>query len=130
MEDLDRVLKTLKKGQSRDAKGLTNEIFMMENLGSNLKKSILVLVNKIKNKKQFPEFSRDTLISSIPKKEKSLLNLDKERGIFLIHKIRSILMKLTYNSMIEDIEENLSEYWGKKKKVTKGPFIHPQCRHQ
>ena len=49
MEDLDRVLKTLKKGQSRDAKGLTNEIFMMENLGSNLKKSILVLVNKIKN---------------------------------------------------------------------------------
>lgn len=109
MKNLDDVLKSMKKGQSRDSKGLTNELFLMDNIGSNLKESILMLANKMKNTKLVPDFFRATLISSIPKKVKSPLNLDKERGIFLIHKVRSIAMKLIYNSMNEDIEGNLSE---------------------
>ena len=34
---LDRVLKTLKSGQSKDAKGLANELFAHANIGSDLK---------------------------------------------------------------------------------------------
>ena len=52
---------------------------------------------------------RNTNISSIPKKKKSPLFLEGERGIFLVPKIRSILMKLSYNSNIETIEDHLTE---------------------
>ena len=109
MSQLDMVLKNLKKCQSRDAKGLANELFTHENIGSNLKKSLLVLVNQIKNSGKFPKFTRSTFIAAIPKKKKSPLELENERGIFLIHKIKGILLRLVYNSFIDTIEDHLSE---------------------
>ena len=41
---------------------------------------------------------RKTYISAIPKKKKSPLDLESQRVIFLVNKIRSIFMKLAYNS--------------------------------
>ena len=37
MEQLERVLKKLKKRKAKDPIGLVNELFMMENIGDNLK---------------------------------------------------------------------------------------------
>ena len=108
LAQLDTVLKSLKKKQSPDAKGLVNELLCYDNIGSDLKRSILMLCNNIKDKTKFPSLLEDTFISAIPKKRKSPLDLENERGIFLVSKIRSILMKLVYNSNYEVIEENLS----------------------
>ena len=51
---------------------------------------------------------KNIFISAIPKKLKSPLRLESQRGIFLIPKVRSILIKLIYNSIINLIEDNLT----------------------
>ena len=48
MQDLDKVLSHLKNGKSADPTGLVNELFASQNIGDNLKQSILLLMNKIK----------------------------------------------------------------------------------
>ena len=55
MEHLDVVLKHLKKNKSRDPSGYANEIFRPEVAGDDLKKAILLLMNKIKSDQIFPE---------------------------------------------------------------------------
>jgi septal ring factor EnvC (AmiA/AmiB activator) len=55
IEDLDEVLKGLKKNKSRDALGYCNEIFMPNNIGTDLKMAILKLMNRIKQTQIFPE---------------------------------------------------------------------------
>ena len=47
MQNLEDVLKSLKRSQSPDSMGLVNELFMLENIGTDLKISLLQLFNKI-----------------------------------------------------------------------------------
>ena len=47
MKDLEEVLKNLKEGKCRDPDGLIREIFMEGIIGTDLKKSMLILFNKI-----------------------------------------------------------------------------------
>ena len=46
IEDLEKVLKSLKRSQSQDSMGTVNELFMLENIGNDLKMSLLQLFNK------------------------------------------------------------------------------------
>ena len=108
LQDLDKVLKSLKSRQSQDTMGLINEIFMPANIGSDMKASLLILFNEVKNNLYIPEFFKNVYITAIPKKHKSPLNLESQRGICLVPKLRSLFMKLLYNSIIGLIEENLS----------------------
>ena len=96
--DLDKVLKSLKLEQSQDSKGWANELFCLKNIGKDLKASILILCNKIKNTQEIPTFFKETNISAIPKKRKNPTSLDSKRGIFLINQLRAVFMKLLYNS--------------------------------
>ena len=66
LNDLNKVLKTLKKNQSQDTMQFANEIFMYQNIGSDLKSSILLLCNKIKNNISIPSFMNSIFISAIP----------------------------------------------------------------
>ena len=50
---------------------------------------------------------KKTKISPIPKKG-SNFELQNERGIFLVNSVRSILMKLLYNTKYDIIENNMS----------------------
>ena len=108
LNELDFVLKSLKLRQSQDTKGWANELFCYNNIGQDLKMSILKICNSIKNKTEIPDFFREVFISSIPKKKKKPLSLEAERGIFLVNRIRSIFLRLLYNSNIGEIEKNLS----------------------
>ena len=49
MQDLEKVLKSLKINQSQDTMCLVNELFILKNIGDNLKTSLLLFFNKIKN---------------------------------------------------------------------------------
>ena len=108
IENLDKVLKTLKKSQSPDSMGLVNELFMQENIGEDLKISLLHLFNKIKNSNQIPHFFKNVYITAIPKKKRLSLDLVDQRGVFLVPKLRSLFLKLIYFSIIDTVEENLS----------------------
>ena len=71
LKDLECVLKSLKKSQSPDYMGIVNELFMLNNIGEDLKLSLLQLFNGIKNSQIIPEFFQNVYITSIPKRGKS-----------------------------------------------------------
>ena len=108
MKDLENALRTLKISQSQDTMCLVNELFLPKNIGANLKTSLLIFFNAIKNNCFIPQYLRNVYITAIPKKCKAPLDLTSERGIFLVPKLRVILSKLIYNDIIDIIEEELS----------------------
>ena len=108
LDNLNKVLRSLKRKQSQDTMEFANEIFLLDNIGVDLKKSLLLLCNNIKNSMIIPDFMKHIFVTAIPKKLKSPLNLENERFICLVPKIRSVLIKLIYNSIIGVIEDNLT----------------------
>ena len=97
MTQLERALKDLKNNKSRDFEGYVNEIFKADVIGEDLKKSLLVMFNKMKRKKLIANFMNCSNISTVHKKGSKIL-LENERGIFRVSVIRSILMRLIYNT--------------------------------
>ena len=106
--ELDNVLKTLKEGKSKDPNGYVCELFKSEALGSNLKESLLVMFNKMKNQICIPECLRMANITIIHKK-KCKLDLYNWRGIFVCSILRTILMKLIYGRTYETIESTMTD---------------------
>ena len=109
MEHLDVVLKHLKKNKSRDPSGYANEIFRPEVAGDDLKKAILLLMNKIKSDQIFPEALEVCDISPIYKRRGSRNSFTNYRGIFRTSIFRAILDRLIYNDEYENIDMNLSD---------------------
>ena len=109
-EDLDTVLKYLKKNKSRDPNGFANEIFKPEVAGEDLKIALLVMMNKIKQEQVFPTLLEHCTISSIFKKGKKGKNdLNNYRGIFRVNIFRSILDRLIFNDYYGKIDDYLSD---------------------
>ena len=77
MKHLEAVLKDLKKDKARDPHGWINEIFKEGVAGNNLKKSLLIYFNKMKEQNQVPDFVKLADVTTIykGKGEKSHLNI-------------------------------------------------------
>ena len=56
MKDLDQAIRDLKNNKSRDNEGLINEIFKHAVIGDDLKKSLLIMFNKLRKNKLIPVF--------------------------------------------------------------------------
>ena len=84
LEQLDVVLKYLKKNKSRDPLDLANELFQPNVAGHDLKVAVLKLVNKIKEDQVYPEALEVCNISSIYKNKGSRNSFDNYRGIFRV----------------------------------------------
>ena len=108
MAQLETVLKRLKLNKSKDPHGYAHELFK-DAAGDDLKKAILLLMNRIKREQRFPKALEICNISSIWKKKKSRNNFDNYRGIFRVSVFRSILEKLIYNDEYFNIDKNLSD---------------------
>ena len=80
----------LKNNKSRDNDGLINEIFKKNVIGDDLKRSLLLMFNKLKQKQLIPIFMNYANITTVPKKGCKLL-LENERGIFRVSVVRYIL---------------------------------------
>ena len=109
MEDLEAALKELKAGKCRDPEGLIREIFKDEVLGDDLKKSLLILFNKIKETQKFPAFMQLANICAIYKGKGDVNDLESDRGIFLVSIFRTIIMKMIYKEKYPIIEESMSD---------------------
>ena len=95
MIQLDKVLSSLQKKKCRDPQGYVNELFKSASAGSDLKLSILHMLNKMKDTLEIPEIMTNVNIVMIPKTGKqSLHNIQNQRGIFLLSVLRTIVMKL------------------------------------
>ena len=108
MEQLESSLARLKNKKSRDPKGYINEIFKKGVIGEDLKKSLLIMMNRIKKTLSIPDLMRFANISTVPKKG-SRLELKNQRGIFRCTIARCVLMGLIYESKYETIDKNMSD---------------------
>ena len=61
-DDLEKVLKTLKRNQSQDTMEMVNELFIPKNIGTDLKESLLLLFNGIKNNMHITDFFKKVYI--------------------------------------------------------------------
>ena len=106
MNDLEKVLKQLKDNKARDAHGHTYELYKYG--GKDLKLSMLKMFNLMKKKLKYPKIFQPANITSLWEHEGSKADLNSDRGIFNVVKIRSILDRLIYNQMYEVIESSMS----------------------
>ena len=65
MDKLEKILKALKKNKSRDPHGFINELFRPGVIGNDLKKSLLMLLNRIKMELSIPAFMQFVNIVAI-----------------------------------------------------------------
>ena len=109
MKDLEDAIKELKTGKCRDPEGLIREVFKEDALGEDLKQSLLILFNKIKDNQKFPTFMQLVNISAIYKGKGDLNDLESDRGIFLVTICRTILMKMIYKDKYPIIDQSMSD---------------------
>ena len=109
IDDLTKVLKKLKKNKSADSIGLIYELFRPEIVGKDLLISLLMFCNQVKSQLIIPEFLTLTDITSIWKLKGEKSNLENDRGIFGVSKIRAIIEKLVYEDIYKEIDENMSD---------------------
>ena len=104
----NHVMKKFGHNKSRDPEGLNRSIFHDNCVGRNLKLSLLMLFNKIKREGKVPQFMKSAVITTIPKKGSKFV-LKNERGIFVLSAVRTILMRLLYNTQYETINQSISD---------------------
>ena len=88
---------------------MIREIFKPEVIGKDLKSSMLTMFNRIKQEMELPSFMEVANIISIYKGKGERLDLNNDRGIFLVNIFRSILMILVYNDKYPIVDKNMSD---------------------
>ena len=106
MDELEEVLKTLKSNKARDAHGHVYELFRYG--GQDLKSSLLEFFNLVKEKQIYPDIFLPSNISSFYKSKGSKDDLNNDRGVFNVVKIRTILDKLLLKDKYEIIDKSMS----------------------
>ena len=106
MSDMENVLKNLKNNKARDAHGHIYELFKQG--GQYLKLSLLKMFNLTKKLQVYPEIFQPSNISSIYKNKGRKNDLNSDRGVFNVVKLRSILDRLSYNDNYEIIDQSMS----------------------
>ena len=84
-------------------------MFSTEVAGTQLKLSMLMLLNKMKHENYIPEFIRLADVATIYKGKGEKCDLVNDRGIFLVTIFRSILMSLIYIDKYSLIDSNMSD---------------------
>ena len=109
-EELESVLRKLKRGRCRDPQGLINELFQDGVTGTDLKKSLLHILNKTKDTLEIPEMMKYVNVVMLPKPGKpGIHELENQRGVFLISVFRSILMKLLLKDKYEVLDSFMTD---------------------
>ena len=106
MDDLEKVLKKLKNNKARDAHGHIYELFKFG--GRDLKLSMLKMFNLTKGLNICPSIFQPSNISSVYKNKGRKDDLNSDRGVFNVVKLRSILDKLSYNDNYTTIDQSMS----------------------
>ena len=109
MNDLEFVLKGLKNNKCIDPVGMINEIFKNGCIGQDLKEALLLLFNGIKDTQVIPPIMTLANITTIFKNKGSRLDLENDRGIFILTVMKKILDRLIYVKKYDDIDRNMTD---------------------
>ena len=87
-----------------------NEILKPGVAGKNFKMSLLSLLNQTKKQLKIPQMMKIVNIALIPKPgNRNLLHIENHTGIFLIHKFRSLFMRMLLNDKYDIIDNFMSD---------------------
>ena len=106
-KDIRNVLRSLKNNKARDPIGHVNEIYKVE--GKDLARSLVIMMNNIKNQLKVPSVFRKKNINPLYKGKGSKAEIENERGVFNCTVLNCIMQKLIYKSNYEEIESNLTD---------------------
>ena len=106
LEQLETALKSFQNNKARDPHGHIYELFKFG--GKDLKLSLLRLFNLVKRNQIYPDILKPSNISSFYKLKGQKDDLNNDRGVFVVVKLRSILDKLIYNDEYEIIDQSMS----------------------
>ena len=106
--ELDKVLKSLKNDKSKDPSGYVCELFKEGVIGTDLRESLLMMMNQMKAELKIPKSLRIANITILHKK-KCRLDLNNWRGIFVCSVLRNILMKLVHERTYEKVDRNMTD---------------------
>ena len=110
LSQMEKAIKQMKNNKCRDPAGLISEILKPGVAGDDFKLSLLSLINKTKELLEIPQMMKTVNIALIPKPgNKNLQDIDNHRGVFLIHKFRSLLMKMLLNDKYDTIDQFMSD---------------------
>ena len=110
MKELNVMLKSLQKKKCRDPQGYINELFQNESAGIDLRKSLLHMLNKVKETLEIPECMTNVNIVMLPKPGKnSLHEVQNQRGIFLLSIFRTMVMKMLPKDEYNKIDNFMSD---------------------
>ena len=73
-----------------------------------MKVSLLQLFNLVKKTQTYPSIFSSANISSFWKKKGDRSDLENDRGVFIVSKLRSIMDRLIYNDIYETVDANMS----------------------
>ena len=110
MNEMEKAIKAMKNKKCRDSTGLINELFKPGVAGSDFKLSLLLMLNKCKESLEIPQMMTHVNIALIPKSgKKNLRDISNHRGIFLIHKYRSLIMKMLLDDNYNTLDNYMSD---------------------
>ena len=110
MNQLSKAISLMKSKKCRDSYGFVSELMKHGIAGHDFKLSLLSLLNKIKKQLKIPHFMNNVNIALLPKPgKKDLQDIKNHRGIFLINKFRSLLMRLLLNDKYDVIDNYMSD---------------------
>ena len=89
--------------------GLANELFKDGVIGSDLKDSLVMFLNQVKDKLTLPKLAYLANITSIYKGKNDKKDLDNDRGVFTLTVLRMILDKVIYLEEYETLDKNMSD---------------------
>ena len=102
------MLKDLKIGKCKDTDNYIFELFKDGVVGTDLRKSLLLMFNRMKHKMIIPECLRKANITILHKKNDKQ-DLNNWRGIFVTSVLRALLMKLIYGRTYPLVDTNMSD---------------------
>ena len=109
IEELKETLKSLKNNKSRDPLGMINELFKENCAGPDLILALLKLMNEIKHRQSVPDFMNLSNITTLYKHKGSRLDMNSDRGIFILTSMKRILDKMIYLEKFDFIDKNMSD---------------------
>ena len=110
IQQMEKAISSMKNKKCRDAQGLINELFKPGVAGKDFKMAILSLLNNTKAHLKIPHMMQIVNIALIPKPgKKNMHHIENHRGIFLIHKCRSLLMRMLLNDKYDILNDFMSD---------------------
>ena len=110
LKEMEVAIRSMKNKKCRDSQGILNELLKPDVAGKDFKLSLLSLLNLTKTQLEIPEMMKHVIVALIPKPgKKNKHKIETHRGILLIPKYRSLIMRMLLNDKYPILDKFMSD---------------------